>query len=122
MSLIPPFVSKVDQIHHQDTVAPSLRTHCRCFVTTTGHSAPAERIGIRAHGVCRFPLPSNGRFSCSTTKPASRSCRLYTGCHSHSNQTPCELIPEMTTLVLTTVNSFRYVIDGSLSLISLIHT
>ena len=36
---------------------------------------------------------AHGRFPRSVTKPVSRSCRLYAGCHLRSNQTPRRLVP-----------------------------
>src|ERR1017187_456791 len=56
MSPIPPFSSKVDRLHLQDTVAPSLHARYRRFITTASHSAPEDRLGIRTRGITHSPL------------------------------------------------------------------
>src|SRR3990167_4898753 len=87
---------QVDNNRRQDNAAPSLRSHYKSFITTTGDSVPRSGIGILPHGVCHlsFPFASETRFSRSVPKPVLRSCRLYTGCHRARKQISSRLIPE----------------------------
>src|SRR5712691_4265386 len=67
-----------------------------------------------------FPSHRELRFSRSLAKPVSRSCRLYTGCRLRSTQVSRRLIPEIRSAPgFDNVWLFRYVLSGSLTLISL---
>jgi hypothetical protein len=90
-----------------NNAAPSLQPHYRAFVTTTGCSAPALRIGTLALAVvaaCGLSLhhahsmPSvvtPCRFSRSIRKPDRASRRLHAGCRSVGIRTSSELIPKV---------------------------
>ena len=77
-------------------VAPSLQPHYRTFNTTTNNSAPIcwhRYLAFQTPRLIAFPFTSNSRFPRSDTTPVLRSCLLYSGCRSASNQVASELIP-----------------------------
>ena len=88
MSLLPD--TRVGDIRQLDNAAPSLHSHYKSFITTTGSSAPCCGIGILPHGYghLSFPFPSATRFSRSIPKPVLSSCRLYADCHQGRKQVP----------------------------------
>ncbi|HVO66246.1 MAG TPA: hypothetical protein VMT12_07175 [Syntrophales bacterium] len=106
--------------------APSLHSHYRNFITTTGYSATVSRIGtlILVGPPLEFlPYHRDDSFPRSTQEPGSGSRYLYAGCRPGSKQVPPGLIPEFgKPPVLTSSIPFRHLRSSSLSLASLILT
>ena len=67
-----------------DRPSPSLHSHYRSFITTTGESAPVPCMGTLTGWHCHLsfsPCHQDDRFSCSIPKPVLSSCHLHADCH-----------------------------------------
>src|SRR5579863_591703 len=121
MRLLPSPVGLTTELNN---AAPSLQPHYWAFTATTGRSAPVPRIGtltLVGSAYLDSPLASGRQVPAFHIKAWSRvtppSCRMPSG--QKSGRPPDWSQVNEFTLVSTSSCTFRHVISGSLTLVSL---
>jgi len=117
----------VDQHDHDaNGLLPSLHGHypaSRLLRSSPPLACASVLSASRFFRLCLFPFHRKARFSSSVQKPGLDSRHLYTGHRMVSKQVSSMLFPDQSAaLVSMSCLNFRRVINGSLTLVSPIHT